>query len=132
MIGRQRDGYGLALGDVQLKAGETVETRTRMLIREGLKRHGYKVAAESSNTINVSINQFWAWFTPGLVSSAFESQLSCEIDMVVNGRHEKFTVDGRGRNAGGIASDANWKISYRRAFADFLDNLDFALSSAKF
>lgn len=129
MIGRQRNGYGKAMGDIQLVSGETVETRTRALISEELKRRGYATSADSVNTMDVSINKFWAWFTPGFMTVTFESQLSCDIDLSVKGKREKFTVEGYGKNPGQVASDANWKLAYSRAFEDFLKNLDSALTS---
>lgn len=129
MIGRQRNGYGKAMGDIQLAPGETVETRTRSLISEEMKRRGYATVPGSVNSMDVSINKFWAWFTPGFMTVTFESQLSCDIELVLKGKREKFTVEGYGKNPGQVASDANWKLAYSRAFDDFLKNLDSALIS---
>jgi hypothetical protein len=45
MIGRQRGGFGKALGDVALTPPANVETETQALITEGLRRRGYTVGA---------------------------------------------------------------------------------------
>ena len=132
MIGRQRNGYGKALGDISLGADDSVIKRTRALIEEGLKRRGYTIASDpsSAGTATVAINEFWAWFTPGLWTVAFEAHVVCDITVTQNGAAKKLTVKGYGRNQGQVASDANWQLAYKRAFDDFLVNLNTALGNA--
>jgi hypothetical protein len=132
MIGRQRNGFGKAMGDVELAAGDTVETRTRALIVEGLKRRGYTVADAGGGhrTLEVAIGKFWAWFTPGMWAVDFEAQIQCEMTLAGEGDSRKLTVAGYGKNVGQVASDLNWQQAYERAFDDFLKKLDAALASA--
>ena len=44
MIGRQRNGWGKAMGDIELAEGDTVESRMQALVAEGFKRRGYSIA----------------------------------------------------------------------------------------
>lgn len=130
MIGRQRNGYGKAMGDIALANEQTVDGEMRLLLTEAFKRRGYSVTdAPSNNKAEVVIDKFWAWFTPGFWSVDFEANVSANMKVSLNGRSSQFTVEGHGKNSGQVASDANWKEAYSRAFDDFLNKLDAVLAS---
>ena len=130
MIGRQRNGYGKAMGDIALANEQTVDGQMRLLLAEAFKRRGYSVTdAPSNNKAEISIDKFWAWFTPGFFAVDFEANVSANMKVSLNGRSSQFTVDGHGKNTGQVASDANWKEAYKRAFDDFLTKLDAILAS---
>lgn len=131
LIGRQRNGYGAAMGDVALPEGVTVQDKVRELITKGLEGRGYKVVDDenSPNKISVDIEKFWAWFSPGFWAISFESNLQCKIDFEQPSGNVTLDVAGYGINKGQVASDANWELAYQRAFLDFLKNLDATLDS---
>lgn len=131
MIGRQRNGFGKAMGDIALADNQTVENQMRLLVAEAFKRRGYTVndARQSGNQAEVVIDKFWAWFTPGFMSVDFDADVSANMKISLNGRSGQFTVSGHGKNGGQVASDANWKLAYSRAFDDFIKNLDAILQS---
>lgn len=129
MIGRQRNTWGKAMGDIEL-ASQNVESQTRLLVTEALKRRGYSVTnGPAKNRVDVSVDKFWAWFTPGMWAVDFEADVRADMNVSLNGRTSKFTVSGHGKNTGQIASDANWQLAYSRAFEDFLKNLEAILQS---
>lgn len=129
MIGRQRNTWGKAMGDISL-ATLTVESQTRLLVAEAFKRRGYAVTdTPSKNRVDVTLDKFWAWFTPGMWAVDFEADVRADMNVSLNGRTSKFTVSGHGKNTGQIASDANWQLAYSRAFDDFLKNLEAILKS---
>lgn len=132
MIGRQRGGWGNAMGDIQLANGDTVEIQMRRLLETGFARHGYTVADSGSAQTNVDvvIDKFWAWFTPGMWAVDFEAQLHSDLTLNADGRSQKLTVTGYGKNVGQIASDLNWQQAYGLAYEDFLKNLDAELTRA--
>ncbi len=129
LIGRQRNGYGAAMGDVALIEGVTVPDRVRALIAESLESRGYTVVDDknSPNKVTVDIAKFWAWFSPGMWAVSFESEVECGIEFDKNGTKKSFDVRGYGVNKGQVASDANWDLAYQRAFENFLENLDASL-----
>lgn len=131
MIGRQRNGYGAAMGDVALANGATVESQTRSLIAEGLKRRGYNVSdGGGADALTVNIDEFWGWFSPGFATVSFEARIRTALSMMAGGEKRELVVNGYGINKGQVASDANWQIAYARAFEDYLKNLDTALAGA--
>lgn len=129
MIGRQRNTFGKAMGDVEL-ANLNVESQMRLVVAEAVKRRGYAVTdSPSKNRVEVVVDKFWAWFTPGMWAVDFEANLRADMNIALNGRSSKFTVSGHGKNTGQLASDANWQLAYSRAFEDFIKNLDAILQS---
>lgn len=132
LVGRQRNGYGAAMGDVALPAGESVPDKVRELLVEGLESRGYVVVEDASAPYNISadVEKFWAWFSPGFTSVSFEAEVQCEV--VVERPTGPVTLQfaGRGLNKGQIASNANWELAYQRAFEEFLNNMDTVLDDA--
>ncbi len=126
MIGRQRNGFGHAMGDIALPAGDSVTQRVRALVAQGLARAGYVVttAPGAPNTAMVSINEFWAWSTPGFATLTFEAKIATTltIDNGDAGKHV-LSVKGYGLNHGQVAKNANWQEAYAPAFDDFESNL---------
>jgi hypothetical protein len=130
MIGRQRNGYGKAMGDIALTGDSSVEKEMRQLVAEAFKRRGYTVTdAKADGSAEIVINKFWAWFTPGFWSVDFEADLRSDLKIVMDGKTNQFTISGHGKNSGQVASDANWQLAYKRAFEDFVKNLDAVLES---
>lgn len=131
MIGRQRNGYGGAMGDIALPKDRSVILLTRELLSESLKRNGYSVAAAGSDKIvDVEINEFWAWFTPGMFSVSFESRVYCTLKVKRSSDAKTVVIRGYGLNKGQVASDANWQLAYQRAFEDFLSKSGAELKAA--
>ncbi|HVU16752.1 MAG TPA: YajG family lipoprotein [Candidatus Didemnitutus sp.] len=134
MIGRQRNTYGHSMGDIALGSGQTVSQQVKALVESALKSRGYNVTsgAGAATTLNVSIDQFWAWFTPGFVSVTFEARVYCKITVTKDGKGTPLTIEGYGKNSGQIASDDNWKEAYARAYKDFETKLATGLEKAGF
>ena len=132
MIGRQRDGYGRARGDIALPADDSVVERMRRLLEEGFRSRGYSIAPDSSapNSASATIDEFWAWFSPGFWSVSFEARVYCTIKLKKSDGSSTIVVKGYGLNKGQIASDANWQLAYQEAFQDFLSKLDSKLAQA--
>ena len=130
LIGRQRNGFGAAMGDVALPEGLTVQDKVRDLLTVGLQSRGYDVVdnEHAANRISVDISKFWAWFSPGFASVSFEANVQCEVDVEQSSGRKTVEVKGYGINKGQVASNANWELAFQRAFQDFLENFDKVLS----
>ncbi len=70
-IGRKRNAYGQALGDVVLPENRTVVDVVREAARRALQERGWAVVEPASGEyaralpLSLDVDQFWAWFTPG-------------------------------------------------------------------
>lgn len=133
-IGRQRNTFGHAMGDIVLPDGKTVQTKIVEIMTEGLKRRGYSVVAGNPalGTVEVEVQDFWSWTTPGFWALSFEARIGCNVSMEYGGRKASFQVRGYALNHGQIAKDKNWQEAYEEAFADFLKDFDLKLKDNGF
>lgn len=135
-IARKRNGYGKALGDIVLDGDQTVETLTADLLAAGLAQRGYRVvpAAEAGADalrLRVAIDKFWAWLTPGFWTVSMEAQVHTTVEArVADAAPRTLTINGYGSNTGGTGKEANWRIAYDRAFADYAAKLQAGLDGA--
>ena len=125
MIGRQRNTFGKAMGDIGLAENDSVTKRTRLLVSEGLRRKGFDVTDDPTSpiTLGVSIDEFWAWGTPGFWALTFEAKLQCTISVTGPAGVRTAIVKGYGLNHGQVAKDVNWQEAFDPAFEDFMTNL---------
>jgi uncharacterized lipoprotein YajG len=123
MIGRQRNGFGHAMGDISLSNNDTVTQRVRQLVTEGFRRSGYEVVSDPAGAIpvTVSVDKFWAWFTPGFFALTFEVKIAAKITLKTPASSTSFTALGYGKNHGQVVKDGNWVEAFEPAFDDFLD-----------
>jgi hypothetical protein len=126
LIGRQRNSYGMAMGDVALPEGETVMSRTRQLLEEGLRRRGYTLSdnPNAPDSASVEIDRYWAWVTPGFFTISLESQIECTLTIKTPGGIRTVLVKGYGLAEDLGANDYLWRTSYGNAYTAFLDDFD--------
>lgn len=131
LIGRQRDSFGKAMGDLALPEGRRVEDEVRRLLVEGLRARGIRVVEAGADglPIDVTIDEFWAWFTPGMWVIRFDARIRTRLELETAEGPRRFEVVGHGTNPGQIESDANWLLAYQRAFDDYVADLAKALEA---
>ena len=124
-VARKRNGYGMAMGDILLEGDQTVAGVMRDLLREGLNGAGYYVVDDRSKLgtdgleIDVVIEKFWAWFTPGFWSVKMESQIETALTVTQNGAERQVEVRAYGQNSGQSGREGNWVEAYQRGFEDY-------------
>lgn len=134
-IGRKRNTWGRAMGDWVLEDGQTVESLTRELVATTLRSLGYTVgdagsAVAGPQHVNVVINQFWAWFTPGFWTATIEAKVKTHIQFSGPAGDKALDVTGYGRNQIQTGREANWQLAYDRAFRDYENHLREAVNSS--
>jgi hypothetical protein len=134
-IGRKRNRYGMAVGDYQLKPGQTVETITRVMIAATLRGMGYQVTdqapADAADPVHlrVTIDRFWGWMTPYYWMAAIEAKVETRLVFSGPSGEKAVEVKGYGRNPIRRENAANWQITYDRAFRDYGKNLQKAMQN---
>ena len=134
-VARKRNGYGMAIGDIQLQGEQTVETIVRDLVKDGLQQHGYRVlepgasAPEGALRVGVTIQEFWSWLTPGFWAVDMEAKIKALLKL--SGAHDaELEVAAYGKKSAPTGRDDNFKQAYDRAFADYLAKQKAAMDQA--
>jgi len=90
-IARKRNGFGHAMGDILLPQNVTVADIIKKTVADTLKEQGYQIvqsADDATSIVDVKINKFWCWITPGFWSISLES----EFQIVLQSQKDKVFI----------------------------------------
>jgi hypothetical protein len=119
-IGRKRNGYGKALGDVLLDGGQTVAGVTRDSLAAAFADAGYAVKpdpAPGAITVDVRIRQMWAWTDPTF--TVINTHMDMDIELVFSGRGGKHVITVRATEGRAVVGDDGWRDIIQKGLADF-------------
>ena len=121
-VGRKRNAYGKALGDIVLKEGQTVESIVRDNVAAALRAVGYNVADANAAvsgtpvTIDVHIKKFWAWLQPGFWVLAVHSKIATDFDV---GSGQPTSIEVAVVNKSPAVTDGMWAVTIAKALSHF-------------
>lgn len=134
-IGRKRNGFGKALGDVLLENGMTVRQVMRKNLTASLQQAGFKVtenaadAGSSPIVMDAHVKKFWAWFTPGFWAVTVGAQIS--TDLVVENRRLPIVISVETSENHMAVTEGTWiedidkaLVKYRTEAAGRFDDLN--------
>ena len=135
-IARKRNSYGMALGDILLPEGRTVEQLAREALIKALNESGYKVISkgepgyETARPLTAEIDQFWAWVTPGFweIAMEFEAKVRLVGDWPV--ADAKRNVRGYARVTGIAGTTEMWTRAMNKGLANFIEAVRAVLRKA--
>lgn len=113
-IGRKRNGYGKALGDVFLDETNSVQKLIVNALTNVLNKHGYKIYDIDSNYspetvfIDITINKFWSWLDIDFWSIGIEAEIDTNITITYTDRKTK-SISAQTSNRVMAATDSAWK-----------------------
>ena len=131
-IGRKRNTFGQALGDVLLQSGQTVASVVRDNLAAVLRDAGYRVedaVTDGATVIDVRIRQFWTWSRPGFSAITANVDIDTDLDVSPNPRTVQVTThyeEGRAF----LGDDARLEI-FAKALAQYRKDLAQKLSERK-
>lgn len=108
------------------------ECLARELVETSLASAGYEVigaagASDADAAVDVRIDEFSAWFTPGFWSVSMEAVISTAVTFESCAGQLDFDVQGYGINRGQSGREGNWVEAYQRAFADYSSEFEAEL-----
>lgn len=85
-IGRKRNTFGKALGDVLLQEGQTVagvvrENLAAAFVDAGFKLRDEKSAEPPALTVDVHVRKFWSWIQPGFWAITVHAEIATDLDL---------------------------------------------------
>jgi hypothetical protein len=110
-IGRKRNTYGKALGDVLLEEGKSVSGVLRENLAAALGAAGYRVvdaakASPDALQLDVRIDKFWAWFQPGFWQITLNGDVATQLTF--EGQPAAFSVGASAQDKRQMAHDGAW------------------------
>lgn len=132
-IGRTRNAYNMKMGDVVLPANQTVTGLVRQAVTTALREKGYAVVEQPAAgvvPIAVDIEQFWAWFEPGLLTV----RLEFDSHLLIHGRglieRTPMFVQGRASAAGTAATTSSWQQVVQQGLDNLVANIKDEIDQA--
>lgn len=132
-IGRKRNGYGMALGDVVLPEGTTVSGVVRTAVANGFNLAGYRVVEagdpdfDKAASVDVQIDKFWCWVQMGFWSLKVHNASEVELSGVPGSAQPKLTVQGGVADSSMAVTESRWKETATKGLAVLTQNVAAAL-----
>lgn len=121
-IGRKRNTYGKALGDVTLPEGQTVESVIRENLGTALGQAGYRVASDAAQAgpdgvaVDVSIKKFWVWLKPGFWTLTLSADVATDVTI---GSSEAKSIQAHSEDSRQMVTDSVWVEIVSAALEDY-------------
>jgi hypothetical protein len=123
-IGRKRNTYGQALGDVLLEKGQTVPGLVRDNLAAAFQQAGYRVAPDAASAgaspllVDVSIRKFWTWLQPGFWALTFHGEIETDLTLATPGS-KPVTIKVKTQDPQQVGTDAVWIQTVEKALAAY-------------
>jgi len=134
-IGRKRNAYGKALGDILLPEGRTVEDLVREALTRSFREAGYRVidnpasSKEKATPVEADIEQFWSWLTPGFWSLSLQFEAKVRIKGNVGPFKTGQTVSGHVELHSQAASTGAWLNTVNKGIDAFVQEVNKQLAT---
>jgi hypothetical protein len=128
-IARKRGGFGNAAADILLPPGRTVSQVVSEALTEALRQQGYAVvdagAPQYANAIalDVDIQQFWSWFTPGFWTISIENESIVLLRSAALFAGKEESVRGYAVVNGMAATDGEWQRAMQAGVKDLVEKV---------
>jgi hypothetical protein len=113
-VARKRNTYGMALGDILLKEGDSVQMLIASSIRQAYVDKGYKVLDKPEQVtpdtyiVDADINKFWTWMNPGMWALTISSEISTDVSVKSGAQTTKSTVQVKAADQFQTGRDGNF------------------------
>jgi len=127
-IGRKRNGFGKALGDILLKEEQTVESLSTDAIKQAFIEKGYTVVSRkdiSKDTyiVDADIEKFWSWMNPGFTAITLSTEISTNLNIQKQGSNGKQKISVKASDSYQIGTENNWIEIINKALRLYIDEL---------
>jgi uncharacterized lipoprotein YajG len=132
-VGRKRNTYGKALGDILLKEGDTTETLIASSVRKAFTDKGYKVLEQSEKVppdayvVDVEISQFWAWMNPGFWALTLSAEIATDISIKSGEETQKQSVQVKSSDHFQTGMESNYIQVISDALKQYIQELKLKL-----
>ncbi|WP_454756975.1 flagellar biosynthesis protein [Cupriavidus campinensis] len=133
-VGRKRNTYGKALGDILLPEGKTVSGLVEGAVTTGFQQAGYVVVKkgdpnfDAAAPVSAQITDFWAWFQPGFWSISVNHKSELQLAGNVDHLQGQQTIRTRVTDSKQMASTSEWREIIEKGLASITEETKKLLS----
>jgi hypothetical protein len=104
----------MAMGDVLLNPPQSASALVGDAVKAGLRDGGYRVieandpAYAAAPRVNVRINEFWTWITPGFGSIKLDNRTNLSLDGDLPGLSSPATVEVHETKGYFVITESEW------------------------
>ncbi len=123
-IGRKRNGYGKAMGNIFLDENQNVQGVIYEAARNALISLGYEVtnskekARADAIVMDITVDKFWSWINIGAWTLRIDTAIRTTVSEPTLSK--TFVVDTLAQNHCQVGNTANWKKSIRLAMDSYI------------
>jgi uncharacterized lipoprotein YajG len=128
-IGRKRNGYGKALGDVLLPDGQTVAMITQNALANGFRQAGYRVlnagdpGFDQAVQVDAQVRQYWSWVSIGFWAITLHCRVEAEMTAPLDGLRTGLHVDALAEKQAAAAFEEDWQNIANEGLSVFTTNV---------
>lgn len=128
-VGRKRNTYGKALGDIVLKEGATVSGLTLASIAKAYGERGYRVLENAEDAtpdtlfVQPTIKQFWSWLQPGFWAITISTEIGTDLAVKSATQDETINVSVKAEDHFQTGADGNWIQVMNKALQMYVEEL---------
>ncbi len=132
-IGRKRNSYGMAMGDVMLPEGSTVSGVIRTAIANGFREAGYRVVEagqegfDQARPLSLRINAYWCWFQPGFFGVTVHNRSRIDITGPLPNGASSLEIKGGAKDTMMAVTEDDWQNIASEGLASLTANTAAAL-----
>lgn len=121
-VGRKRNSFGKALGDVLLEEGQTVVGLVRENLTTVFQQAGYQIVSEGATepttlVVDAHVNQFWSWFRPGFWAIKLNAKIETSLD--ISGTNSPTIISVQVEDSRQLATEGAWLQIVEQAFVAY-------------
>ena len=129
-VARKRNGYGMALGDILLPEGKTVNGLIKSVAIKALRNRGFRVVSVSDSEYNkaipveLQIIQFWSWMRPGFFKITLTNRTEVILKSPLFNPSKQLIVSSEAIHSTAGAGTSAWRTIINKGLNVFEENLE--------
>lgn len=125
-VGRKRNTYGMALGDILLNENQSVNSVVKNALIEALIGKGYQIIdnkeqiTSQTYIADVKILKFWAWMNPGFFAISLSCEIETNVDIKQEGNPKIYNLHVKAADSYQIGTESNYIEIMQQALQQYV------------
>jgi len=125
-VGRKRNGYGMALGDILLNENQSVSSVIKDSLKEALTDKGYSVIEAKEQITpqtyiaDVKIIKFWSWMNMGFWALTLSCEIETNVDIKQEGNPQTYSLHVKAADSFQTGMESNYIEVMQKALQQYI------------